>query len=325
MAAAPQSANTPAAGLPAISGTVQVGETLTADTSGITDEDGLDDAVFSHQWIASDGSAGSDIQDATGSTYTLAVGDEGKTIKMKVKVKVTFTDDGGNEETLTSAATAAVELAPNSPATGQPDISGTVQVGETLTANVSGIDDADGLDDAVFSYQWIRNDGTADTHIQDARDSTYVLDADDEGTTIKVRVTFTDDRGHGETLTSSATDTVAGLPPEPLTVSLENEADTPDGETPFIFELRFSEEFNLSYTTLRDHAFTVVGGTVEKAQRMAKPSNIHWRITVQPDSNADVTITLPATGDCGDTGSICTEDGRKLSNRLELTVSGPDR
>ena len=307
--------------MPAISGTVQAGETLTADTSGITDEDGLDDAVFSHQSIASDGSAGSDIQDATGSTYTLAVGDEGKTIK----VKVTFTDDGGNEETLTSAATAAVELAPNSPATGQPDISGTVQVGETLTANVSGIDDADGLDDAVFSYQWIRNDGTADTHIQDARDSTYVLDADDEGTTIKVRVTFTDDRGHGETLTSSATDTVAGLPPEPLTVSLENEADTPDGETPFIFELRFSEEFNLSYTTLRDHAFTVVGGTVEKAQRMAKPSNIHWRITVQPDSNADVTITLPATGDCGDTGSICTEDGRKLSNRLELTVSGPDR
>ena len=320
VAAAPQSANTPAAGLPAISGTVQVGETLTADTSGITDEDGLDYAVFSHQWIASDGSADSDIQDATGSTYTLAVGDEGKTIK----VKVTFTDDGGSEETLTSAATVAVEPAPNSPATGQPDISGTVQVGETLTANVSGIDDADGLDDAVFSYQWIRNDGTADTHIQDARDSTYVLDADDEGTTIKVRVTFTDDRGHGETLTSSATDTVAGLPPEPLTVSLENEADTHDGETPFTFELRFSEEFNLSYTTLRDHAFTVVGGTVEKAQRMANPSNIGWRITVRPDSAADVSITLPATGDCGDTGAICTEDGRKLSNRLELTVSGPD-
>ena len=312
--------NSPATGQPAISGTAQVRETLTADTSGITDEDGLDDAVFSHQWIASDGNADADIQDATGSTYTLAANDEGKTIK----VKVTFTDDGGNEESLTSSATAAVEPAPNSRATGQPDISGTARVGETLTADVSGIDDADGLDDAVFSYQWIRNDGTVDTQIQDARDSTYVLDDDDEGTTIKVRVTFTDDRGHGETLTSAATDSVAGPPSEPLTVSLENEADTHDGETPFTFELRFSEEFDLSYVTLRDHAFTVVGGTVEKAQRMAKPSNIHWRITVQPDSNANVTITLPATGDCGDTGAICTEDGRKLSNRLELTVSGPD-
>ena len=320
VAAVAPAPNTPAEGLPAISGTAQVGETLTSDTSGITDEDGLDNAAFSHQWIASDGSADADIQDATGSTYTLAVGDEGKTIK----VMVTFTDDGGNEETLTSAATTAVEPAPNSPATGQPDISGTVQVGETLTANVSGIDDADGLDDAVFSYQWIRNDGTADTHIQDASDSTYVLDADDEGTTIKVRVTFTDDRGHGETLTSAATDTVAGLPPEPLTVSLENEADTHDGETPFTFELRFSEEFELSYKTLRDHAFTVVGGSVEKAKRLEKGSNIGWRITVQPDADRDVSITLPATEDCGDSGAICTEDGRRLSNPLEFTVSGPD-
>ena len=41
------------------------------------------------------------------------------------------------------------------------------------------------------------------------------------------------------------------------------------------------------------------------------------------DLYADVTITLPATGDCGDTGAICTEDGRMLSKRLELTDSGP--
>ena len=46
----------------------------------------------------------SDISGATGSAYTLADADEGKT----VKVRVSFTDDGGNEETLTSAATEAV-------------------------------------------------------------------------------------------------------------------------------------------------------------------------------------------------------------------------
>ena len=44
---------------------------------------------------------------ATGSTYTLATDDAGNTIK----VEVTFTDDAGNEETLTSAATATVTLA----------------------------------------------------------------------------------------------------------------------------------------------------------------------------------------------------------------------
>ena len=42
-------ANTPATGAPSISGTAQVGETLTADTSGIADEDGLENVAFSYQ------------------------------------------------------------------------------------------------------------------------------------------------------------------------------------------------------------------------------------------------------------------------------------
>ena len=39
--------------------------------------------------------------------------------------------------------------------------------------------------------------------------------------------------------------------------------------------------------------------------------------------NGDVTIVLPVTTDCAATGGICTEDGRPLSTRLELVVSGP--
>ena len=66
-----------------------MGETLTVDTSGITDDDGLDNVSFGHQWVRSDGTSDSDIAGATGSTYTLASADEGKT----VKVKVSFTDD----------------------------------------------------------------------------------------------------------------------------------------------------------------------------------------------------------------------------------------
>ena len=51
-------------------------------------------------------------------------------------MRVTVTDDAENETTLTSAATEAVAAAPqpDSPATGLPTISGTAQVGETLTA-----------------------------------------------------------------------------------------------------------------------------------------------------------------------------------------------
>ena len=84
--------------------------------------------------------------------------DEGE----RLKVRVDFTDDAGNRESLTSAATDAVEAAPraNSPAQGRPEIRGTARVGETLTVSTSGISDADGLEDAAFAYQWIRGTGT---------------------------------------------------------------------------------------------------------------------------------------------------------------------
>ena len=53
------SENSAATGAPGITGTAQVGETLTADTAGIADEDGLDNAAFSYQWLADD----ADIQE----------------------------------------------------------------------------------------------------------------------------------------------------------------------------------------------------------------------------------------------------------------------
>ena len=97
-----------------------------------------------------------------------------------------------------------------------------------------------------------------------------------------------------------------------------------DGSASFTFELRFSEEFPTSYKTLRDHAFTVTGGEVTRARRLARPGNIRWEITVVPSSDAAVTIVLPVTTDCTAEGAICTDDRRPLSNRLEITVPGPD-
>ena len=188
------SENSPATGAPTISGTVQVNETLTADISGIADADGLTSllygSLYSYQWIRNDGTTETDIENAASSTYTLSDADVGKTIK----VRVSFTDDRGYEETLTSAATTAVTR-PNSPATGAPTISGTAQVDETLTADISGIADADGLTSVSYSYQWIANDASADTDISGQTGSTYTLVSADVGKTIKVRVGFTDDRG----------------------------------------------------------------------------------------------------------------------------------
>ena len=91
-----QAANSPATGWPGIIGTVRAGETLTATTDHIEDEDGLTGAVFNYQWVRS----GTDIEGETTSTYTMTDADEGKAIK----VRVTFTDDAGNEESLASDA-----------------------------------------------------------------------------------------------------------------------------------------------------------------------------------------------------------------------------
>ena len=102
--AGPPESNTAATGTPTIGGTPQVGEELTASTSGISDADGLADASFGYQWIRAD----TDIQGATGSTYTPVAADEGE----RLKVRVGFTDDAGNAESLTSAATDAVAARP---------------------------------------------------------------------------------------------------------------------------------------------------------------------------------------------------------------------
>ena len=311
--------NSAATGAPTISGTAQVGQMLTASTSNISDSDGLANAIFTYQWIANDGTEDTDIQDATGSTYILATADEGKTIK----VRVSFTDDGGNQETRTSAVTVAVAAIPNSAATGAPTISGTAQVGQALTASTSGISDSNGLANATFTYQWLADD----TDITDATGSTYTLAAADEGKTIKVRLSFTDDSGHQETLTSAATVAVASAPTT-LTAATHDAPGSHNGQEKFTFELRFSEELGtgFSYKTLRDHAFTVTRGEVVGARRLESDSdtpNIRWEISVTPDSTADVTVELPVTTDCEAQGAICTEDGTMLSNPLKFTVKGP--
>ena len=203
----------------------------------------------------------------------------------------------------------------STPATGAPAITGTAQVGETLTADTSGIADPDGLDNTTFSYQWLA-DGTA---VQGATGSSYTISDDNAGNAIRVRVSFTAAAGNEWSLTSAATVVVRA----PLTVSLENEPSSHDGKNVFTFELRFSDEVNLSFSILRDHAFTVDGGEVKNAKRLTKGSNIRWEITIRPDGAGEVTITLTVTEDCGTEGAICMGDGRMLSNRLVFTVSGP--
>ena len=97
--------NASPSGRPAVSGVLAVGKTLTADTSGITDPNGLSNPAFTYQWVRSIDSTDTHITGATGSTYTLTSGDGGAALK----VTVAFTDDDGYAETLTSDPTEVLE------------------------------------------------------------------------------------------------------------------------------------------------------------------------------------------------------------------------
>ena len=228
----------------------------------------------------------------------------------RVKLSLTLKDTESAEQS---------EPAENTPATGLLGISGTPQVDQTLTADTSPIDDADGLTNVSYRYQWI----AGGTDIDGATGASFTLTASEQGKTIQVQVTFTDDRGNAESLTSVATEAVAPKP-IPLTASFSNMPASHSGSGEFTFDLTFSENFPLSYRTLRDHAFTEDDhGPVTRAQRKVQGSNQTWTITVEPSGNGAITITLPATTDCNATGAICTDDGRKLSNSTSVSVAGP--
>ena len=155
-------ANNPATGAPTISGTAQVGETLTANTSGVIDADGLSNVQYEYQWLADD----ADISGATNATYTLVADDEGKA----VTVQVSFTDDAGNEETLTSAATDAVAAAPVH-AKSAPDLEvGTPSVypaspfaGSQFTLSVTVTNAGDGASEATRLRGYRSTDSTITT------------------------------------------------------------------------------------------------------------------------------------------------------------------
>ena len=193
------------------------------------------------------------------------------------------------------AVTNTVPQPTNAAATGAPAISGTARVGETLTASTAGIADANGLAGAEFAYQWVSSDGGTDADIAGATQQSYTLAEADAGKRIKVRVSFTDDAGHLETLTSAATGTVAPLVP-PLTASFSGMPAEHDGRKLFSFELVFSENFpgKFDYLVLRDEAFQVTNGTVRVAKRVVRGAERSLDDLGAPSSHRDVTVTLPA-------------------------------
>ena len=179
--------------------------------------DGTNALVFAYTVLATD-------MDDNG----IWIGDQTRTIMLDAGETIRDLDSNTLDAVLThdglgtqSSHTVDGSLTPpsiiNNPATGAPTISGTATVGETLTVSTTGIMDIDGLTRATYTYQWIRvdEDGMSNSLDIGVTSSTYVLVATDEGKKYKVIVSFQDDLGNAEVLTSatypSGTETVAPI------------------------------------------------------------------------------------------------------------------
>ena len=139
--------------------------------------------------------------DSSGPVTVTPTGEEVTQVTVSVE-SVTFQNyESHHTRALNAGTGASLTLSLNSQATGAPTITGTAQVGQTLTASTSEISDANGLDNVSYNYQWLADD----TEVDGATSSTYTVQSSDNGKVIKVRVTFTDDEGNNESLTSEGT------------------------------------------------------------------------------------------------------------------------
>ena len=131
----------------------------------------------------------------------------------------------------------------------------------------------------------------------------------------------------GRALSATISATVAGpaveTGPAALTASFVDVPDEHDGESAFTFRLAFSEPLSwMNGRRLREDVVAVSGGRATSAGRVDRRRDL-WHLTVEPDSLADVTVTLGAGAACGTPAAVCTSDGRALSNTVSTTVRGP--
>ncbi len=204
-------------------------------------------------------------------TFAAPAGSGGREIRLFVQVRYSLSGSDSSD-TLTRTLNIGAAAA-NSPPTGLPTITGTPRVGRTLTANTSGISDADGPAVLPFTYQWNTHSGGTDTAISGANSATYTLTADEMGDQITVSVRYTDAGGEDEgPLTSAPTAAVTAA-------STPNTPPTPTG---------------LGVSTNEDTAYTFAAGDFNFVDMDTDDSLQQVRIDSLPDS-ANGSLALSGT------------------------------
>jgi acid phosphatase type 7 len=191
-------------GLPSISGTTQDGQTLTANNGTWS---GTTPLNFKYAWQRCNSTGSCVTLAATAKTYVLVSADVGATMRVQVTAR-----NSAGSATATSGATGVVAGAPPRN-TGLPVISGTTQVGQTLSATKGSWA---GTTPMNFNYQWRRCDGSggACADLSGATSTTYTTKTEDLGTTLRFHVTATNSLGTAAA-DSAATAPITNVPTTP--------------------------------------------------------------------------------------------------------------
>ena len=244
----------------------------------------------------------------------------------------TLATKAGTDSRITVVTDNVVEVAvidDDGHATGAPAITGTAQVGRKLTASPGTIADGDGLTGASYTYTWFRVDGATETEITGTTGNGYTPVAADEGKTLKVRASFTDDEGFDEQRDSAATATVATAPTTPTFGIADASAD--EGES-----ITFTVTLNPAAGAAATVAWATsvaTGDTAVQADFTAGNGTLNFgvgdtskTITVatvedtasEPDETFTVTLSSASSGtalpsDATATGTIGDDDTRRVS------------
>ena len=204
---------------PKISGTAVKGETLSVSNGTWAGTTPID---YAHQWVrcpSSGGAAnGSDcavISGATTTKYVVGTADVGRTLR----VRVTASNTEGSATVATNPTAVVKASTSGAPKnTGEPRISGTPVVGNTLDATRGTWTGTKPLD---FAFRWVRcptsggaANGSDCTAIAGATTSSFEVGSASVGKRIRVRVTASNDIGSA-TVASNATAVVTAKAPTP--------------------------------------------------------------------------------------------------------------
>ncbi len=192
---------------------------------------------------------------------------------------------------------------PNQPPVGAPLIIGTATQGQTLSADASGISDADGL--GAFSYQW----QGAGSDITGATGSSYGLTPAEIGQTITVVVRYTDGGGTLESVPSAATAAVTSANTGPVI----NDASTSLAEDVTTGTVVYDvDDVNTGNDTDQDGdalSYSIVGGNTGSAFAISAATGVLTSATnVDYETTTQYILTVQA------------DDGNGLQDTAQITI-----